>query len=99
MRSTDRSRDWMVKAKCRGTINYDAYESDNRGGGQVRSADIACGGCRARVECARYALALNTPKGMVWAGIPVPDTTTSGGYKEAIRALKITASLPAEGER
>lgn len=89
----------MIKAKCRGTDNYDAYESDNRGGGQVASADIVCGGCRARVECARYALSMQTPKGMVWAGIPVPDTTASTGYREAIRSLKITASLPTEEER
>lgn len=99
MKPSDRSRDWMVKAKCRGTTDYDAYESDNRGGGQIRSADIACGGCRVRVECARYALTLGNPKGMVWAGIPVPETTGTSGYREAIRALKITASLPTEGER
>lgn len=96
---SSRSRDWMIRAKCRGTEDYDAYESDNRGGGQVAAADIACGGCRARVECARYALSMASPKGMVWAGIPVPDTTGSPGYRDAIRALKITASLPTEDER
>ncbi|WP_422047641.1 WhiB family transcriptional regulator [Rhodococcus qingshengii] len=93
-----KDRDWMVRAKCRGTGEDDLYASDNRGGGQIASADRLCGGCRVRVECARYALSFDNPRGMIWAGVPVPDSGIAG-FRAAMKQIQITADLPTEAER
>ncbi len=94
------SRDWMVKAKCRGTTEYEQYDSDNRGKGQTASANSACDGCPVPVECARYALSLGAQArvGLVWAGVPVPEMPNTKYEREATRKLQIIASYPTRDE-
>ncbi|MBM4707863.1 hypothetical protein GS982_01695 [Rhodococcus hoagii] len=98
MKFTPYDREWMIDAKCRGTHDPTLYESDNRGDGQREAAIALCGDCPAFVECARYALSTESPRGMIWASVPVPEMPDSAGYREAIRVLEIIASLPTRDE-
>lgn len=85
-------RDWMVRAKCRDTSDYGLYDSDNRGGGQAEQAQRACVGCPVRAECASYALKYaDTIGGLVWAGVPVPESPTTIYYHRALDRLRIIA--------
>lgn len=94
---SNEERDWMVRAKCRGTTDYDLYESDNRGSGQADETRLLCSGCPVFVECARWGV--KQVGGMVYAGIPVPESPSTPYYAEAMRKLQIFADLPTEDER
>lgn len=85
------SRDWMVRAQCRDAPleEWHLWESDNRGGGQTESGIVeSCRGCPVARECATYGLMPPGPGGMVWAGIPVPESPTTPYYKRAVAALE-----------
>ncbi|WP_082876054.1 WhiB family transcriptional regulator [Nocardia pseudobrasiliensis] len=85
-------RDWMVRAKCRGTDDYAAYDADNRGGGQAEQLERACGGCTVKPECAAYALKHeSTIGGMIWAGVPIPESPTTIYYHRALDRLRVIA--------
>lgn len=91
----------MIDAKCRGTVDYTRYDSDNRGQGQAVEAREECDGCPVIVECARYALGPDGKghrSGMIWAGLPVPESTTTDSYREYTRMLEIIASYPTRDE-
>lgn len=86
------SRDWMVNAKCRTSRTPDElrlYISDNRGGRQAENLERACGGCSAMRQCAAFALLdRDSIGGMVWAGVPVPQTPSTRFYRAAIKRLE-----------
>ncbi|MFI8976853.1 WhiB family transcriptional regulator [Nocardia asteroides] len=82
-------RDWTIRSKCRTTTDVKLYESDNRGGRQQDRLEQACGGCPVTRECASYALAFpDAIGGMIWAGVPVPQSPTTIFYERAIQRLQ-----------
>jgi len=48
---------------------------------------LACTGCPVARECASYALKIG-PRGMVWAGVAVPEMPGTTYYKRAITRLR-----------
>ncbi len=86
------SRDWMVRAKCRTSrtaAEFALYVSDNRGGRQAENLERACGGCTTKRECAAYALLdRDNIGGMVWAGVPVPQTPSTRFHRSAVAQLE-----------
>ncbi|WP_082871787.1 WhiB family transcriptional regulator [Nocardia terpenica] len=80
----------MRLAKCRTASTpeeWAQWESDNRGGAQQTEVVLACTGCKVARECATYALTFE-PRGMVWAGVPVPEMPGTDYYKRALRRLE-----------
>jgi hypothetical protein len=80
----------MRLAKCRTASTQEEWalwESDNRGGAQQADMVVACTGCRVARECASYGLKIG-PRGMVWAGVAVPEMPGTGYYERATRRLE-----------
>lgn len=84
-------RDWMIKAKCRTGVDLGLYIADNRGRGRDAAArlEAACGGCRTVDYCAAYALKYDSEAGgMVWAGVPVPQSPNTKFWARAMAQLR-----------
>ena len=88
-------RDWMINAKCRTTTDHHLYNADNRGRGKRKADQLeqACGGCPVIAECAAYALKYRQDAGgVVWAGVPVPQTPGTKFWNRAIADLESLAA-------
>ncbi|WP_329405473.1 WhiB family transcriptional regulator [Nocardia vinacea] len=82
----------MIKSKCSTTTEPDLYIADNRGGSKVQAERLerACGGCTTVAKCAAYALKYRADSGgMVWAGIPVPQSVGTKFWVRAINQLEV----------
>lgn len=80
-------RDWMIRAKCRGT-DPDRYDADNRGNGQAKWAKEFCSACPALRDCATYAVEKKCT-GVVMGGVPIPEQVAEPAWQK----LKIIARM------